>query len=226
MINDDLRETVISERLPEEIIKNHNRVLQLYLSLGETKSLVTQLITNQTRDCDMTIKECSDLMKAVFISKEIDHELMKKMARQAKTFKELEQLFTAGFHYRKDSSYSGFITKELSMQEINCNVWLEVLNYKDPWYFRISTSLERLTLLKIFNACNSEKIIEISEKYFKKSNFSTNTMLSSLSDAQISIDTCKEIKDISKRKEIKKIVEEKINHFRIVKNHKITKYEN
>lgn len=226
MINEDLRETVISERLPEEIIKNHDRVLRLYLSLDETKSLVTQLITNQVRDCDMTIKECSELMKAVFISKEIDHELMKKMARQAKTFKELEQLFTAGFHYRKDSSYSGFIAKELSTQEINCDVWFEVLNYKDPWYFRISTSLERLTLLKIFNACNSEKIIEISEKYFKKFNFSTNAMLSCLSDAQISIDTYKEIRDLSKRKEIRKIAEKKINNFRIVKNHKITKYEN
>lgn len=225
MVNDDLRETIISDRLPEEIIKDSKRVLSLYCSLDEIKNLVKQLLTEQVHDCDMSIKECSELMKVITISKEIDEELLRKMARQAKTFADIERILTAGLHYRADSSYSGFISKELSAQEINSKVWVEVLNYNDPWYFRMSTSLERLTLLRVFNASDSKTIVDISERYFKKSSCYTNMMLFSLSDAQITIETWKEIRELSRRKEIKKIAEEKINHFRKVNNHQLTKHE-
>jgi hypothetical protein len=222
MINEDLKGIARENALPKEILKEPARIISLLFSIDVLKNLVIELLAKEIKDSQLTIQECFNLMKGLFMSKEIDYELIKKMAQQAKTFDDLILLFTAAFHYRKDDSYIGIVVKELSQQEISYKVWLEVLNYKDPWYFRISTSLERLTLLRIFESeVDTETIVSISYNYFKKSTFSTNLMLSALSSAKISADKWKDIKNLSLRKEIKELAEKKIDQLRKVENHQL-----
>ncbi|MFA5432015.1 MAG: hypothetical protein WC319_03975 [Candidatus Paceibacterota bacterium] len=161
-------------------------------------------------------------MKILFISKEADYELIKKMAQQVKSSEDFILLLTAAFHYRKDDSCVAIVVKELSNQEISYKIWLEVLNYKDPWYFRISSSLERLTLSRIFESeVDPEIIVSISYDYFKKSTYSTSIMLSALSNAKISPNKWQEIRDLSTRKEIKTIAQEKISQLRRAENQQI-----
>lgn len=222
MINSDLREIIQKSELPKEIIKDPSRVLAILLSIDDLKILIFELIAKEVKIQHLTISECLNLMKGLSMNKEIDYELIKKMAQQARTLEDLLMLFTAAFHYRKNDSYIGMVIKELSVQEIRYEVWLEVLNYKDPWYFRISTSLERLTLLRIFESTVDTEIINnISRNYFKKSTFSTSIMLSSLSNANLSVRKWEEIKNLSLRKEIQKIAEEKIAQQRKMENHQI-----
>jgi len=79
-------------------------------------------------------------MKILFISKETDHELIRKMVQQVKSSEDFLLLLTAAFHYRKIDSCVAVTIKELSNMEISYNTWLELLNHKDPWYFRISNA--------------------------------------------------------------------------------------
>jgi hypothetical protein len=224
MINEDLQEFVLTERLPEEIVKDSKGTLSLLDSINDLKNSINQSLTSQVEGCDMSIKECVQLMKDVRISKEVDFELIKKISKQAKTFEDLVRLFTAVFHYRQDKDYSGIVVKELSGPEIKIDhkIWVELITYKDPWYFRISSSLERLSLIRAFESAPDEKIIvEICKKYFKKSTFCLSTMISALSASQLSVNTWKEIKNLSEEKEVKKIADDKIYQTRVAENHKI-----
>jgi len=224
-INCDLKKFVLTDKLPEEVIKDYKRALSLYNSLDELKVSVKESLTEQIKNSNMTIEECAELMKVLHISREVDIELMGKIAQKIETSANILRLFTAGLHYRKEKDYGGLIAKELLnlKKKMPHKTWIEILRHKDPWYFRISFSIEKVVLVKTFEtAPGDQTIVDICNEYYKKGHFSISTIESALSSSELSIETWKELREqLTKREEIKKIAKEKINQYRTTKNHRI-----
>jgi hypothetical protein len=219
----DLIAFLLEGRLPMDILKSPNRLIQISIFIDGLKNLLNQSLDKEVKNCKLNIDECYDLMKNFYnTSKYFDSEILKHMIELSKTFEDIIKVFTVGLHYRKNKDYGSIIADELFKKNMPHHVWLKLLTYKDQWYFRVSNSIEKVVLIKAFEtAPEAEVIAIICNEYFKKSSFSTNTMILALSSTNIPIEEWKKVENLSARKEIKKIAEEKINQLRKMENHQL-----
>ena len=209
--------------LPADILKNPNRLLRMSLFIDELKNILSQSLDEEVKNCDLNISQCADLMKTFYnTSKKFDLAIIKHAIEISETYEDIIKVFSIGLHYRKNRDYDTMIASELLEKNLPHHVWLKLLANNDPWYMRISSSIEKTILIKTFETSSEAKtIVDISNRYSKMTSFSFNTMLSALSKSKISIDFWKEIKEFSNRKEVKKTAEEQIDQLRTSSNHKL-----
>lgn len=211
-ITEDLIYFLTKKLLPMDILKNPQRLLRMSLFINELRNLFNQSLDEAVKNCNLSISECSELMKTYHgTSEAFDLEIINHMIEISKTFEDMLRVFSVGLHYRQQKSYGKIIADNLSKKDLPHDVWQKLLTHKDPWYLRISDAIEKILLIKTFEtAPNSEAIIFITNDYYKRSSFSLKTMLFALSDAKISIELWKEIEEISTKKEVKKMAGEKV----------------
>jgi len=213
----DLMYFLMKKLLPMDILKNPQRLLRMSLFINELRSLFDQSLDEAVKNCNLSISECSELMKTYHgTSKDFDLEIINYMIEISETFENVLRVFSVGLHYRQQKNYGKIIADKLSEKDLPHDVWYRLLTHKDPWFLRISDAIERVLLIKTFEtAPSSEVIIFVTNDYYKRSSFSIKTMLSALSDAKISIDFWREIEKISTKKEVKAIAKEKINQISV-----------
>ena len=204
--------------MSKEVAMDTNRLNVLYEDINHLKIIADQLVLENIKKSDMTIKECSTHARGRYINLAIDTELLSIMARKTKTFEDILETSTVFLHHRKDEVYITLFVKEYSKPENNVEwkEWFRYLTYKDPWYLHISRAIEQFVLSKIFESAPEEAVIETIDFCFKKGSLSFKTMAFVLSKANLPIKTWETIKDKSTKKkleEIKRIAEEKIKTY-------------
>jgi hypothetical protein len=250
----DLATMLTGKVLPKDFLKNPQRVLGLALFIEELKTAFFQFIEKcldeEIEKREMTITECSDLMEKFHnTSRDFDVKIIKYMIAISKTSFDIVRTMTVAFHYRNSKQHAVIIAEELKEKELPHHVWLEILNQKETWYFRISGQIERVVLVKTFETSpNSATIIGICNSYLQKNCSTTDMMLMSLSESNLrngiwnelseyfSINSgndlpypfvvsqypVEKLKDVRKRfSEIKRIADEKIARLRETENHQL-----
>jgi len=201
-------------KLPENILKDHKRVVGMAFFIEkEMVTIFNDALNTAVEDCRLTIAESSDLTeKFKNTSTKFDVKLITSAIKDSKTFDDILESLTIGLHHRSCREYANIITDELAEKDLPNEVWLKLLNRQDSWYFRCSNQIEIIVLIKSFeSAPNNEVIATTINDYSKRTSYSFNILLSALVRTTLPKETWEEIKNLSSRREVKKLCDEKIN---------------
>ena len=112
--------------------------------LLEDRNTTNKVLANFIRDNE-DISEYNDFL------------LMKTISQNIKEFADILLLLTIAIHYRYDKEHIKKAVEILSIIKLEYEVWLEILKYKETWYFKVSKSIEIITIQRCLETAPNEK---------------------------------------------------------------------
>ncbi len=91
------------------------------------------------------------------ISENDDFLLMGKISQTIKEFADVLLLLTIAIHYRYEKKYTAKIVEILSDIKLEHEIWLQILKYKETWYFQFSESIEIITIKRCLETAPRNK---------------------------------------------------------------------
>ena len=115
----DLIYLLMKGLLPTGILKDPNRLLRMSLFIDELKNILSQSLDEEVKNCDLSINQCTELMKTFYnTSKKFDLEIIKHAIKISATYEDIIKVFSIGLHYRRNRDYDTMIASELLEKEI------------------------------------------------------------------------------------------------------------
>jgi hypothetical protein len=211
--SDDLIHLLQKKRLPDGILKDHNRTIEMPVFIKYLETIFSQSLDEAIDNCDLTVEECYNLTdKLKDTSKKFDIKIIKHAMKKSEIFDDVLKSLSIGLHHRSPKLYADIVIEELASKNLPHDVWIRLLKRNDPWYLRISNQIEIIIITKSFETAPSPEVIaEINNDYSKRISSCFSVLITAISRTNLPVETWEKIKELSIRREVKKACDEKIN---------------